>query len=527
MRPREKAVLIKISDGFISLSITPGLPVHWRLIAPTSRRMHEPFYLGIRADDEWGNPSDRVQQNLSLESNLPIENLPEQISFPLGQRSVKINNLYACTEGVYRISLYDSRHGHLADANPVIIQANPLNSYWGDLHGQTGETVGINTAREYMIFARDLAFLDVTSHQGNDFQIKAKFWEQLNRLTAEFYEKGKFVTFPGYEWSGNTDVGGDHNVYFSHEGCTIRRSSHALVKDDSDMESDAPTVKHLFTALNQEDCMVYAHVGGRYADIAYAHDPKIETVLEIHSAWSTFEWLLMDSFALNYRCGIVCNSDDHKCRPGASHPGASYFGAYGGLTCFLASELTRESIFECLRKRHHFGTSEKRLHLDVRVRFKTAAKFFEFDPRVYNVAPQPKTEIITGDIAQTEEPNVKLYIHAATQAPIERIEVFNAGKLLWLDDINNGRVILDTNDVTATLDCRNIGMEDIVFQRGALEKKIRIFRMPTKNPVYELQDCIDVSLNPKGDNPLWVRVTTEDGNNAWSSPYSYHFRGII
>jgi hypothetical protein len=27
-----------------------------------------------------------------------------------------------------------------------------------------------------------------------------------------------------------------------------------------------------------------------------------------------------------------------------------------------------------------------------------------------------------------------------------------------------------------------------------------------------------MSLSPKGDNPIWVRVTTEDGFNAWSSP---------
>lgn len=84
--------------------------------------------------------------------------------------------------------------------------------------GHTGETVAINTAREYMTFARGLAFLDVTSHQGNDFQIKTAFWDQLNALTAEFYQKNRFVTFPGYEWSCNTCVGGDHNVFYRHEG---------------------------------------------------------------------------------------------------------------------------------------------------------------------------------------------------------------------------------------------------------------------------------------------------------------------
>ncbi len=53
--------------------------------------------------------------------------------------------------------------------------------------------------------------------------------------------------------------------------------------------------------------------------------------MEIHSAWGTFEWLLTDGFPLGHRSGVVCNSDGHKGRPGASYPGAATFGAYGGL----------------------------------------------------------------------------------------------------------------------------------------------------------------------------------------------------
>ena len=77
--------------------------------------------------------------------------------------------------------------------------------------------------------------------------------------------------------------------------------------------------------------------------------------MEIHSAWGTFEWLLTDGFPLGHRSGVVCNSDGHKGRPGASYPGAATFGAYGGLTCFLTNDLTRDGIFECLRSRHDYG----------------------------------------------------------------------------------------------------------------------------------------------------------------------------
>jgi len=34
----------------------------------------------------------------------------------------------------------------------------------------------------------------------------------------------------------------------------------------------------------------------------------------------------------------------------------------------------------------------------------------------------------------------------------------------------------------------------------------------------ELRAAVEVDLKATGDNPIWVRVTIEDGFNAWSSP---------
>ena len=124
----------------------------------------------------------------------------------------------------------------------------PYQAFWGDLHGQSGETVGVNSIEEYFEFARDLAFLDVSSHQGNDFQITNAFWQRLNEVTAAFNEDGQFVAIPGYEWSGNTPMGGDHNVFFRHEGRPLVRSSHALVAERRDLDRDANTSGALFDA---------------------------------------------------------------------------------------------------------------------------------------------------------------------------------------------------------------------------------------------------------------------------------------
>ena len=203
------------------------------------------------------------------------------------------------------------------------------------------------------------------------FRSPTRFGHELNRLTAEFDAPGRFVCLPGYEWSGNTGMGGDRNIFFRHEGRPIRRSSHILVEGQTSTDA-IYTADELFRALEGEDAVVIAHVGGRYADIKYAHDGRLERTVEVHSTWGTFEWLLHDAFEKGYRVGVVCHSDDHKGRPGATRPGASTFGAIGGLTCYFMPELTRDALFEALRRRRHYGTTGTRLFLDLHAAFASA-----------------------------------------------------------------------------------------------------------------------------------------------------------
>lgn len=415
----------------LEIGIVADDPAVWKAVLPSLRRPEEEFRFGFKAEDTWGNPTPKARGRFRLVASLPVDGLPEQFDYPPGQKSVIFENLKASQEGVLRIELLDEAGQQVAESNPMVVKAGARAGFWGDLHGQSGESIGVGAAKEYFQFARDRAFLDVTSHQANDFQVNQAFWQYLNQLTREFQQDGRFVAFPGYEWSGNTGVGGDRNVFFKTEGRTMRRSSHALLTDQSDITTDAPDAQTLFKALADEDCLTYAHVGGRYANVAFAHDPAIETAVEIHSAWGTFEWLVADCFALGHRVGVVCNSDDHKGRPGASYPGASTFGAYGGLTCFLAEELTRDGIFECLRRRHHYGTTGTRLHLDVRAGFATEGQIFDRDPNVFKNSRSHKTqEVMMGDIAHTRDPTVMLRIEAVTAAGIERIEIRNGTQVL-------------------------------------------------------------------------------------------------
>ena len=423
--------------NYVELPIQPTFPVvagpamSWKALLPTLRRTGETFRLGFKGEDKWGNPSDQVEGTFSLRANLPVRGLPERFSMGRGEAAKSIEGLSMEKPGDLLIDVLDSAGRVLCRSNPLRIAADaPLRSYWCDLHGQSEETIGTNSARELIEFARDRAFLDGMSHQGNDFQITTPFWNELNKLTRAYNEDGRFIIFPGYEWSGNTGLGGDRNVMFMHEGRQIHRSSHALVDDLADVSSDSNSAEQLFQALKDEDCVVFAHIGGRYADIKMAHDARIERSVEVHSDWGTFEWLVQDALEQGYRIGILANSDGHKGRHGASHPGASLFGAYGGLSCLLATDLTRAGLFDALRRRHHYATTGCRMVLDVRAAFDSEAMLYADDPNLGAAQHTRGREAMMGDIVQSPDAAVEFTIEAQASAPIERVEIRNGLEVL-------------------------------------------------------------------------------------------------
>lgn len=418
-----------------SLRVVPGAPAAWRAVLPTLRRFGEPFALCLRADDAWGNPSDRVSGRFRLRADgAMLEGLPDAFAWPDGARAHRIEGLRVGAPGDLRVEWLDESGRALAASNPLrIVEEAALLPFWADLHGQSGETIGTNSARRLAEYGRDCAFLDAMCHQGNDFQITGEFWRDLNRLTAEFDRPGRFVFFPGYEWSGNTALGGDRNVVFAGEGRTIRRSCHALVEDLSDAEKDALDVRALHAALREEgDVLCVPHVGGRYADLRYAHDRALERAVEVHSDWGTFDWLLEDAFAVGARVGVAANSDGHKGRQGASHPGASQFGSYGGLTCILAEELSRPALFRALRRRRHYATTAAtRALLDVRVSLDAPADLHEDDPALGGAPVGRATEAGMGDILTGVSGTAcDFSAELSAASPVERVELRNRTELV-------------------------------------------------------------------------------------------------
>ena len=525
-------------------------------IAPSQSPPGKKLTIRIKREDRWGNPV----------------GIPWKESHPAQS-----------DEGVERISVTDHETKLTVETNPILVQKHhSWNRYWADLHGQSEETVGTNSIDDYFRFGRNFGFLDACAHQGNDFQITDTFWKTIETTTAKYNQDGRFITFPGWEWSGNTGLGGDRNVLFREEGLgLISRSCLALVAPEEAETACSHTVQALFRQLKRflPNVMLIPHVGGRYADMAH-HDAQLEPVVEVHSAWGTFEWMLSDAFERSYRIGIVANSDGHKGRPGASYPGASMFGSYGGLTGILSKELTRDSLWEAYQQRRVYGTTGARIFLDVTLDGHPMGTVFNASTqtelalkvRVHGTAPIERVEIRNGmnvlgsrrsyrstDLAnrikilwQGSEVRGRgrqtnwdggLRINGNQITNFQTINFLNpekqchqrsarqltwkstttggvAGLILQLAKPQAGELSIETGQKIFNVTLNKLGLRGRTHRTGGLDKKISVYRLPAADGTKDME--FDYTIHAadlkRGDNPIYICVMQEDGQMAWSSP---------
>lgn len=357
--------LFELMGNSPCVAIVPNRPDHLVMHAAGDGSQEHPVRVLLTVNDGWGNPlRENVQGIVRLSTSGVPNALPESCSLQDGH--ALFEDVRCEENGLLRITAEHELLGTV-ESNPLLIKGVRTSHhwFWGDLHGQSRETIGTNSAEAYFEFARDRALCDFTGHQGNDLQVTDEFWKRLNKITKAVTEPGKYIAFPGYEWSALTPLGGDHNVYYLNEDCEIYRSSITQVKGHAQQVDDVAPAARLYQKLKAQGkpAVLIKHIGGRRANLDF-HDPDLEPVVEVHSSWGTFEWFYHDALRRGYRVGIVANSDGHKGRPGAEHAGAGRFGVYGGLTCMLAESLTRQALFEALKSRRCYGTSGPRIYVD-------------------------------------------------------------------------------------------------------------------------------------------------------------------
>lgn len=521
----------------------------------------------VIGEDRWGNPTD-VSGDLDIHIS--------------GEGQVLLDQHTITGELPGKLYVHARSSDMKCRSNPleVVKSSAKYKKYWGDLHAQTDSTVGTGSEDEYFTFAREKANLDFVGHQGNDFQVTDEDWSRLNQVIKHHNTPGDFIVFPGYEWSGNSSAGGDHNVIYLNDDQPILRSSHWQVPEVPETElSPAHPLNNLLAKLkNGDEVMVIPHVGGRPADVSTYFDPELEHVVEIISCHGMFEWLLWDALELGYKVGVVCNSDGHKGRPGAEGPGAGMFGIAGGLTCIFAEELTREALFKALKARRCYGTTGARMILDFEADGHLMGEEISTEnplllkASVKGSAPIESISLMNGkQVVETRRPNAFDDLNSSkririswggarirgrarratwdgeielTGTSIRKATTFSfdspadgiitqtesglkfksttAGDVdgidLLLSSTAEGTIIFKSEIGNVEVDLSELANEPVRFDFGGLDLNVTILRYPEELTTESLSLEIEVELERSQTNPYLIKAVQEDGHIAWSSP---------
>ena len=272
--------------------------------------------------------------------------------------------------GIYHIH---ARAAGLKDEYlPVkVTDQDDLNIYWGQLHGHTGFSDGIETPTDYYTYGRDIGMLDFCAANDHaEGQNVDNKWQRTIAAAREFYKPGEFVTLAGYEWTAE----GHRNVYF------------AEATDDLPLiwgrDETTPTYWDLVRKLK---------ASGKEAIIGYhtAHptdlanfDPELQRIVELHSMWGTSEYpgnpgwtktrdpyipmsCAQSALARGQKLSFVGGGDSHHGRPGRFWVGSRWniLAHKEGAAAVLAPKLERRDVFDALKKHNTYATTGERILL--------------------------------------------------------------------------------------------------------------------------------------------------------------------
>jgi len=158
-----------------------------------------------------------------------------------------------------------------------------------------------------------------------------------------------------------------------------------------------------------------AHVGGRYADIKYAHHP-METAVEVHSPGARSSGSCATPREITASASSPTRTGTRGGRaPVIRAPRSS--ASYGGLTCFLAARLDRDAIFESMRRRRHYAPPATVRWFDLAATTASDAEVFLRDPAAGPTSSETQGDA-DGDIARVRDGKVALAIEVVGSAPI-------------------------------------------------------------------------------------------------------------
>jgi hypothetical protein len=368
-----------------AVEIVAAEPYRLTILMPSDAVLGEPTWCVVRAEDRFGNPATRYRGTVGLKATDKSAKLPDCYIFTVADKGVhRFENVIFGTEGYHSISVEDGTFED--EGNPVKVAQNRPKKLllWGDLHGHTLNSDGRGTVEQYYDLAERFAALDFCAVSDHAFEVLDEMWTHSKAVTNRVNKPGRFVTFNAYEWSGMTEVGGDHNVYWLEDDPPIYRSDSYYNNKNFQMyhgpEKKVNHIKELLDILEHrhlknKNVLCIPHRGGRAANPKW-HNPKVKRLIEIFCEHFRSEGWAMQFLKKGQRLGIIAGTDGHYGNPSYGYLYAKekqgkrllFKNQEIGMATMavFAEKRTRKSILNALYDRHCYATTGDRIILDFR-----------------------------------------------------------------------------------------------------------------------------------------------------------------
>jgi hypothetical protein len=419
-------------DDYLPLDPSPAIRIHGAapesivVNAPGDAVAGQPVAVTAWVADRYANPAAGFTGALRLESDDPRAQIPPAYKFTAADRSRhRFEPVVFATPGVYR--LHAVAGALRGSSGPVRVYGRTPSEhvYWGDIHTHTAYSDGRGPVAETYEFGRDYSALDFCAVTDHSFLVSDRMWREIKETTNRFYRPGDYVTFLAYEWSGMTDVGGDHNVYFRDADAEITRCysyyNYKNLRMYHGPNHGANHVEQLFRLLaahsRGRNILAIPHFGGRRANPEW-HNPQVQRLIEIFSDHRRSEDWAQTFLNRRYRIGVMASTDQHAGNAGYGFRASAGAGAEAqrrpvemngtSLIAVYAPAKTREAIFDAMYQRHTYATTGQRLLLEFRV----------------------NGALMGEEIRSAEPPRITVAVEGA--APVERIVVLRNSEILYV-----------------------------------------------------------------------------------------------
>ena len=523
------------------------------LVVPSTAAVGDPVTLTVQAWDRYERLVPDPGGRFAVDSTDPGATLPDTVELD-GSPVLRARGVEFATPGVHYVTLGRRGTDETFVSNPVRVTETPPDHrvLWGDLHFHSRLSDGAGHVEKGFRFAREVMDLDVvacTDHDTMGFfippslqlrRMRRRYVPRTKAVVEDHNDPGEFVTLFGYEWTKQPNAGGHINVYFeSPEGAPLFASR--------DPETD--TYEKLWARLsewqagtdNRVVTIPHHPAEGLYPfDFdATDYDDEMAPLVEVYSQWGSSELrgvdgnpkpiggiasgevgvpghYVQDALAMGNRVGMMAASDIHGPNPGHSlihtppHlPRLSEWASDGigwgliwrvwnersypgGLTAFYATERSREAVFDSLRGRAVYGTTQPHRVL----------VSFAVDGR--RLRDERSVAVVHGPEAER-----RIEFSVAGTAPLDRVEVVKNNEV-WRTA--EGRTA-DAGTPGTTEDGASVGPDargDPDFDAYTLEATF-VDDDPLTGLSWDERRGTD-------DDHYYLRVRQTDGGMAWAGP---------